>query len=331
MTKAYRVLVTDSMRGLTASAGVDPLAPVRAVAECTVWESAHRPTKEDLVQAVKGHDGLLCLLTDTVDRDVIEAGAGLRVISSVSVGVDHIDLAAASARGIPVGHTPGVLTETTADLALALMLAVGRRLIEADSDLRAGGWKNRWELDGFLGRDLHGATLGLIGLGGVGVAVARRAAAFGMRILGWSRSARTLAGVERVELEELLAESDFLSIHLASTEETRGLIDASAFARMKPGAILVNTSRGDVVDEAALIAALESGHLGGAGLDVFDTEPIAADHPLMARKDVVLTPHIASASIATRLRMAERAVENLLDGLEGRSLPHCANANQLDP
>ena len=327
----HRVFVTDSMRGLADAAGCDPLAPVRAVADCTVWESSHRPSVEDLREGVHGQDALLCLLTDPVDASVIEAGDALRVISSVSVGVDHIDLTAASVRGIPVGHTPGVLTETTADLAFALMLAVGRRLVEADADLRAGGWKNRWELDGFLGRDMHGATLGLIGLGGVGMAVARRAAAFGMRILGWSRSDRTLAGVERVELDQLLSDSDFVSVNLASTPETRGLVDAAALARMKPGAILVNTARGDVVVEADVVAALESGHLGGVGLDVFDHEPIKPDHPLIGRKNVVLTPHIASASIATRLRMAERAVENLLDGLEGRPLPHCANARDLDP
>jgi glyoxylate reductase len=242
------------------------------------------------------------------------------------VGLDHVDLAAAAARGIPVGHTPGVLTETTADLAFALLLAAARRVTEADRFVRDGAWTaaRHWEPELFLGRDVHGATLGIVGLGAIGRALARRGAGFGMRVLGWSRSAREVPGVTRASLEALLAESDFVSLHVALTDETRGLIDARALARMKPGAILVNTTRGGVVDEAALAAALRDGRLAGAALDVFEREPLPAGSPLVGLPNLVLTPHIGSASVATRGRMADLAVANLLAGLEGLPLPNAA-------
>jgi glyoxylate reductase len=331
MSDPERVFVTHDMRGLTERAGRDPLAPLRARAACTVWSDARRPDARALRAGLRGHAALVCLLTDRIDASVIEAADVLRVISTVSVGFDHIDLAAASARGIAVGNTPGVLTETTAELALALLLATTRRVAEADADVRAGRWtrERRWELDGYLGRDLAGATLGIVGLGAVGRAVAARAAAFGMRIVGWSRSDRAVPGVERVPFDTLLAESDFVSLHVASTPETRGLIDASALARMKPGAVLVNTARGDVASESDLVAALASGHLGGAGLDVFADEPIGADHPLTRFQNVVLTPHVGSASVVTRLRMADLAVANVLAVLDGGLPVHCANREAL--
>jgi glyoxylate reductase len=246
------------------------------------------------------------------------------------VGVDHVDVAAASARRIPVGFTPGVLTETTADLAFALLLAAARRVGEAERWLRGGAWseERRWEPDLLLGRDVHGATLGVVGLGAIGLAVARRAAGFGMRVLGWSRRPKPEAaalGVEAVSLPELLARADFVSVHVARTPETRHLIDAAALARMRPHAILVNTSRGDVVDEAALAAALRAGRLAGAGLDVFEREPLPKSSPLLGLENAVLTPHIGSASVATRARMAELAVDNLLAGLAGARMPRCAN------
>ena len=259
-----------------------------------------------------------------IDASLIEACPRLRVISSCSVGVDHIDLAAAAAHGIAVGNTPDVLTETTADLAFALLLCAGRRVLEADQFLRGGGWTpaRRWEPDLLLGRDLYGATLGVVGLGAIGQAVARRAQGFGMRVLGWSRTRRALPGVEWASLDALLAASDFVSLHVALAPETRGLIDAAAVARMKPGAVLVNTARGGLVDEAALALALREGRLAAAGLDVFENEPISNESPLLGLANVVLTPHIGSASVATRTRMAQLSVANLLAGLAGRPLPH---------
>jgi glyoxylate reductase len=296
-----------------------------------VWPGAGAPSPEDLGRGVRGMDGLLCLLTDRIDAALLEACPGLRALSSCSVGVDHIDLAAASARGIPVGHTPGVLAETTADLSLALLLAAARRIVEADRFVRAGSWtwEHRWDPDLLLGRDLHGAALGVVGLGAIGRAVARRARGFGMRVLGWSRTRRRVEGVEPVELGALLEGSDFVSIHVSLTPETRNLIDARALGRVRPGAVLVNAARGGIVDEGALVEALRSGRLAAAALDVFASEPLDPSSPLLEAPNLVLTPHIGSASVATRRRMADLAVENLLAGLEGRPLPHCANRTDL--
>ena len=292
-----------------------------------VWPGQGAPPPEALAEGARGADGLLCLLTDPVDAKLLEACSRLRVISSCSVGVDHVDLAAATARGIPVGHTPGVLAETTADLAFGLLLAAARRIVEADRHVREGGWtwEHRWDPDLLLGRDVHGATLGVMGLGAIGRAVAARARGFGMRVLGWSRTPRNFPGVEPVDLPGLLGAADFVSVHVALTPETRGLLDAGALGRMREGAILVNTSRGGVVDEVALASALRGGRLAGAALDVFAREPLDATSPLWDAPHLVLTPHIGSASIATRVRMADLAVENLVAGLEGRPMPHCAN------
>jgi glyoxylate reductase len=302
------------------------LARLARRCELAVWPGAGAPPPEALAAGARAADGLLCLLTDRIDAALLDACPRLRAISSCSVGVDHIDLAAAAARGIPVGHTPGVLVETTADLAFGLLLAAARRIVEADRFVRAGQWtyEHRWDPEALLGRDLHGATLGVIGLGEIGRAVARRAQGFGMRVLGWSRTPRRVEGVEACELPRLLAASDFVTLHLALARETRGLLGASAIASMRPGAILVNTARGGIVDEAALAAALASGQLAAAALDVFASEPLPATSPLLAAPNLVLTPHIGSASIATRTRMADLAVENLLAALEGRPLLHRA-------
>jgi glyoxylate reductase len=293
-----------------------------------VWPGPGAPTAAALRAGAEACEGLLCLLTDRVDRELLAACPRLRVVSSCSVGLDHVDLAAARERGIAVGHTPGVLTETTADLAFALLLAAARRVAEADRFVREGGWtaERRWEPDLLLGRDVHGATLGIVGLGAIGRAMARRGAGFDMRVLAWSRTRREVPGVAHVSLAELLARSDFVSLHVPLTPETRGLLGARALAGTKPGAVLVNTTRGGVVDEAALVEALASGRLAAAGLDVFAEEPLPAGSPLRALPNVVLSPHIGSASIATRARMADLAVENLLAGLEGRPLPHQAPA-----
>jgi glyoxylate reductase len=296
-------------------------------AELDVWPGPGAPSPCELLERTRDAEGLLCLLTDSIRSELIANCPRLRVISSCSVGLDHIDVAAASARGIPVGFTPGVLVETTADLAFGLLLASARRIPEAERFLRTGqwSWERRWEPELLLGGDVHGATLGLIGLGAIGQAVARRAAGFDMRLLGWTRSGRRVPGVELVTFDALLRESDLVSLHVALTPETRGLIGASQLAQMRSGAFLVNTSRGGVVDELALLHALESGHLGGAALDVFAVEPIDPSSPLLRAPNLILTPHIGSASIATRTRMADLAVENLLAGLEGRPLPACAN------
>jgi glyoxylate reductase len=303
------------------------LARLEPRVELDGWEQAGPPPAEVVARRAARAAGLLCLLTDRVDAALLQRCPGLRVVSSCSVGLDHVDVEAATLRGIPVGHTPGVLAETTADLSFALLLAAARRVVDADRKLRAGGWtrENLWQLDGFLGRDVHGAVLGVIGLGAIGRAVAVRARGFGMRVLGWSRTPRQLEGVEWTSLDELLGRADFVSVHVALTPETRGLLDAAALALMKPEAMLVNTARGGIVDERALASALRAGRLAGAALDVFASEPLDPASPLLDAPNLVLTPHIGSASVATRTRMAELAVDNLLAGLEGRPLPRCAN------
>lgn len=326
MKENPRVFVSDGMDGLARRAGRDLLAPLRAAADCRVWPHVRPAAREDLREELAEAEGVLCLLTDVLDAELLAGCPDLRVISSISVGVDHIDLDAATSQDIVVGNTPGVLTETTADLAFALLLTAGRRVVEAGDFLRTGAWaKSRWAIDSFVGRDLHGATLGIVGLGPIGQAVARRAQGFGMRVLGWSRSGREVPGVRGVALEQLFAEADFVSLHVALTAETRGLIDARALAAMKPGVVLVNTARGGVIDQPALVEALESGQLGAVGLDVFESEPIDAEHPLLGFPNAVLTPHIGSASVETRVRMVDLAVANLLAGLRGEPLPACAN------
>ena len=317
------VLATDRMAGFRTADGEPVLAPLLARTECEVWPGPGAIGAEALRSRIGAAEGLLCLLTDRIDAELLVEARKLRVISTVSVGVDHIDVEAARRRGIVIGHTPGVLTETTADLAFALMLAAARRVVESDVFLRAGRWRaeERWSPDMFAGRDVHGATLGIVGLGPIGQAMARRASGFGMQVLGWSRTPRDLPGVQAVRLDELLARSDFVSIHVALCEATRGLIGAEQLARMRPDAVLINTARGGVLDEAALASALRGGRLGAAALDVFAREPIAPDDPLIGLPNVVLTPHIGSASLATRTRMVELAVANLLAGLEGRPMP----------
>jgi len=321
-----RVFVSGDLPGRSED-GRDVLGPLRDISDCQVWSHTRIPSPSELREESSGCAGILCLLTDSIDRALIDATPTLRVISSCSVGVDHIDLAAATERGIRVGNTPGVLTDATADLTLGLLLAVARRLPEADRLVRASEWspERRWDPQMLLGSDLAGATLGIVGLGAIGCAVARRASGFGLRVIGWTRSGREVEGVESRSLDEVLAESDFLSIHVALADTTRNLIDAAAIAKMKPGAILVNTARGGIVDEAALAAAIDRGALAGAALDVFGEEPLEADSPLRNLPGVVFAPHIGSATYRTRERMARLAVANLIAGLQGRLLPSAAN------
>jgi glyoxylate reductase len=285
--------------------------------ELEVWPGRGAPEPGDLLRGAAHAEGILCLLTDRIDAALLAACPRLRVVSSCSVGLDHVDLAEAARRGIRVGHTPGVLAETTADLAFGLLLAAARRIVEADRFVRAGRWtrEHRWDPDAFLGPDVHGATLGVVGLGEIGRALARRAQGFGMRVLGWSRSPRAAPGVERVPLPALLRASDFVSLHVALTPETRGLLGRAELLQLRPGAVLVNAARGGILDEDALAEGLRSGRIAAAALDVFSREPLDPASPLLAAPNLVLTPHIGSASVATRTRMADLAVENLLAGL----------------
>ena len=280
---------------------------LRAEHEVEVWPERLPPPPE----ALRGHEGLLSLLTDQVGAEAMD---GLRAISNYAVGTDNVDLEAATARGVPVGNTPDVLTETTADLALALMLGLSRRLTEGDAYVRRGEWQT-WEPGLLLGEDLHGATVGIVGMGRIGKAVARRAEGFGCTVLN----------AREAGLGELLERSDFVTLHAPLTNETRGLIDAAALARMKPTALLINTARGPLVDTGALVEALRGGRIAGAALDVTNPEPLPGDHPLLEVPRLLVLPHLGSASRATREAMADMAVDNLLTGLRGERMPHCAN------
>jgi glyoxylate reductase len=329
-------------------------AALRRLAETArvdLWDDDAPPPHEELIVHLRDCDAVLSMVSDRLDAATIAAAPRLVAISNLAVGVDNIDLAAATRAGVAVGHTPGVLTETTADLAFALMLAAARRVAEGDRFVRSGRWR-MWTPRLMLGRDVWGATLGVIGWGAIGQAVARRAVGFGMRVLyaAHNSPSSTATGkpakskppvaarlssaiavaiaapaAECVELSRLLAESDFISLNLPLTAQTRHLIGVRELAAMKRGAIVVNTARGAVIDQAALAESLRSGHLGGAGLDVTETEPIAADDPLLKLANVVITPHIGSASYATRHRMAELAVDNILDVFAGRLPRNCAN------
>jgi lactate dehydrogenase-like 2-hydroxyacid dehydrogenase len=293
-----------------------------------VWEDDWPIPYETLVDWCAGVDGLYCLLTDRIDDQVLEAaGPQLKVISQMAVGVDNIDAAACTRRGVPVGHTPGVLTGTTADLAIALMLAVMRRLTEAVEFVKQGRWQT-WRPMEMTGRDLTGSTVGIIGLGRIGQAVAKRLRGFDCKLL-YTQPERDLAdgifGASYVDFETLLHDSDVVTLHCPLKDDTRGLINTAALRQMKPTAILINTARGPMVDQDALLEAARDGTIAAAGLDVTTPEPLPADHPLLTLPNVVVLPHVGSATIGTRLRMAHMAVDNLLAGLAGERLPHCFN------
>ncbi len=311
------------------------LTELAGFARVDLWDDEMPPPRAVLLERIAHADAILTLLTDRIDAPVIAAAPRLRVISNLAVGVDNIDLDAATRAGVAVGHTPGVLTETTADLAFALLMAAARRIVEADSYTRQGRWRT-WGPRLMLGRDVFGATLGIVGWGAIGRAMARRAAGFSMRVLYTTRERKPagkphrhnkaeVPGARRVALDELLRESDFVSLHVPLTPETRAMLSAREFRAMKRGAILINTARGEVIDQRALYEALASGHLGGAALDVTSPEPIAPDDPLLTLPNAIVTPHIGSASHATRLRMAQIAVANIRDALAGRLPAYCAN------
>lgn len=297
--------------------------------ELDTWDEDRPIPRETLLARVKGVDGLFCLLTEKIDKELLEAaGPQLRVISQMGVGYDNIDVAAATTRMIPVGNTPGVLTDTTADMTFALMMAAARRLGEAERFVRANQWQT-WSPELLLGTDVYGATLGIIGFGRIGQAVAKRAKGFDMRVLYHNRTrhveAEAALGATYVDLETLLRESDFVSLNCALTPETRGLMGEAQFRLMKPTAILVNTARGPIVDQAALYRALADKVIGYAALDVTEPEPIRADDPLLTLENALIVPHIGSATVATREKMAAIAIANLLAGLQGQRLPQCIN------
>ncbi len=321
----FKVFVTREMP----AAALDRLSEH---CQMEVWDAFLPPDYDVILKKMGDLSGLLCLLTDRIDARLMDAAPNLKVISNMAVGYDNIDVAAANERRIPVGNTPGVLTETTADFAFALLMAVARRIPEGRQYVQDGKWLT-WHPTVLSGQDVFGATLGIIGSGRIGAAVARRAQGFNMRILVNSLESeediRQLGG-EKVSLDQLLVESDFVSLHVPLTDETHHLISERELALMKPTSILINTARGSVLDPKALYAALKNGQILAAGLDVTDPEPIPLDDPLLSLDNCLVVPHIASASVATRAKMAEMAVDNVIAGLLGEPLPTCVNPEVFD-
>ena len=295
------------------------------------WQDAAQIPRRELLARVRDKQGLICLLTEQVNIELLDAAPKLRIVANVAVGYDNIDVAACTRRGVVATNTPGVLDETTADFAWTLLMAVARRLVEGDQFVRTGQWKG-WALDQLCGTDVWGKTLGIVGLGRIGRAMARRAAGFGMQVLYTDRS-RAPESVERDlhaeyrDLNALLAESDFVSLHVPLTAETRELISTPQLARMKPTAFLINAARGPIVDEAALVSALERGKIAGAALDVYEQEPFI--HPGLRRPNVVLAPHLGSASLETRTKMACMAAENVVALFSGQRPPNALNPDVL--
>jgi glyoxylate reductase len=296
--------------------------------EVEYWRGPARPPRATLLEKVAGKDALLCLLTEKINDEILSAGPNLKIVANIAVGFDNIDVPACTRRKVFASNTPGVLDETTADFAFTLLTAVARRLLEGDRLTRSGKWTG-WDLDQLCGTDIWGKTLGLVGFGRIGRAVARRAGGFNMRVI-YADAIRAPLDAERelkaeyVSMDRVFAESDFLSLHVPLLPETRGLISTARLSQMKPTAFIINTSRGPVVDEAALVAALEAHKIAGAALDVYEKEPQV--HPgLVGRSDVILAPHIASASVDTRTKMAVMACENVIAALDGKKPPNALN------
>jgi glyoxylate reductase len=295
------------------------------------WTDSERPPRDEVLRRVKDKDGLICLLTERVNEEFLRAAPKLRIASNVAVGYDNIDVDACTKRGVVVTNTPGVLDETTADFAWTLLMAVARRVPEGEALARSGNWKG-WNLDQLCGADVWGKTLGIVGFGRIGRSVARRASGFQMKII-YTDAVRASEEVEKsvnaefCDMNSLLAESDFISLHVPLLPETRGMFNGPKFLRMKPTAFVINTSRGPVIDEAALVAALENKKIAGAALDVFENEPFL--HPGLKRSNVVLTPHIASASLETRTKMAVMAANNIVALFKGQRPPNILNPDIL--
>lgn len=302
-------------------------------ANCDIqyWGESERPPREELLRRVRDREGLICLLTEKVNEELLRAAPKLRIVSNVAVGFDNIDVDACTKRGVVATNTPGILDETTADFAWTLLLAVARRLGEGEALARSGNWKG-WNLDQLCGADVWGKTLGIVGFGRIGRAVARRALGFQMKVIYTdavrsSEDAEKAVNAEFRDMNTLLAESDFISLHVPLLPETRALFDAPKFYRMKPTAFLINTSRGPVVDEAALVAALENAKIAGAALDVYENEPFI--HPGLKRPNVVLAPHLASASMETRSKMAAMAATNIVALFKGQRPANMLNQEVL--
>jgi len=305
------------------------LDTLQSLATVEVWRERQPPPYDVLLEKAGAIDGILCLLTDRIDQQMIEAAPSLKVISQMAVGYDNIDVAAATGRKIPVGHTPGVLTDATADLTWALLTAAARRVVEGDRFTRSGQWQT-WEPELLLGPNIAGATLGILGFGRIGQAIARRATGFDMRVLYTSRTRCSLEleqslGVECVSVHRLLQDSDFVTIHTPLSDDTYHFFGDDEFAQMKSSAILINTARGAIVNPDALYRALSRGQIAGAALDVTEPEPIPMNSPLLRLENLIITPHIGSASLQTRQKMATMAIENLVAGLTGKFLPYCVN------
>ncbi len=302
-------------------AGLALLRAAPEITELRIWPEELPPTPDQLAGLLRGCDGAVTLLSDRIDAAVLDREPRLRVVANFAVGYDNIDVDAATARGVVVCNTPDVLTHATADCAFALLMASARRIVEAADYVQAGRWRT-WGPQLLLGQELHGRTLGIVGPGRIGTEVARRGTGFGMRLLGWSRSGRlsdeaAALGMTAVALDVLLAESDFVSLHVPLSEETRHLIGERELGLMRPTAILVNTARGPVVDQAALVRALVAGTIAGAGLDVTDPEPLPADHPLVREPRAIVVPHIGSATVSARDEMARLAASGVLAALRG--------------
>jgi glyoxylate reductase len=292
------------------------LERLQAEHEVDVWDENTPPPREALLEHAAKADGLLTIITERVDAELFDAAPSVKAVANLAVGTDNIDLDEAARRGIPVGNTPGVLTDATADIAFALLLGIARRIAEGDRQVRDGAWAP-WYPTHMIGGDTTGTTLGIVGWGRIGQAMARRGEGFGMEVIHHSRSSG-------VPLDELLERADYVSLHTPLTDDTRHLIGAPELRRMKPTAYLINTARGGVVDQVALREALELGEIAGAGLDVTDPEPLPADDPLLEAPNLLVVPHVGSATTRTRSRMAEMAVDNLLAALAGRDMPHRA-------
>ncbi len=307
----------------------DAIEMIQAEADTELWQDELPPPRDILLEKVKGVDGLLCLLTDKVDAELMDtAGSQLKVISQIAVGYDNIDVASATKRGIPIGNTPEVLTQTTADATWALLMAAARRIGEGERAVRSGKWRT-WHPLHYLGQDVYGSKLGIVGLGRIGLEVAKRGFGFDMEVM-YSDIVRredleAQYPLRYVDMDTLLRESDFVSLHAVLDESTYHLIDEEALAKMKPTAVLVNASRGPVVDRKALYQALRDGGIAAAGLDVTEPEPIPMDDPLLTLENCVIVPHIGSASVATRREMSRIAAQNLINGLKGERLLTCVN------
>lgn len=312
------VLVTRSLVDATATARLAEVADVRE------WTNDHAIDRESLLNLVRGCGGVLSMLTDRIDGDILDASKDLLVVSNMAVGVDNIDLAACAERGIAVGHTPDVLTDTTADTAWMLLLATSRRMVEGLDSVREGRW-GPWAPDELLGRDASGTTLGVVGMGRIGMAVARRAAGFGMDVIYSSRSAKPAAaalGYHHRDLTSLLGSSDHVVVAVDLNADTRGMIGEAELAAMKPSASLINIARGPIVQTDALVDALSAGIIRCAGLDVTDPEPLPPDHPLVELPNCTVIPHMGSSTWRTRIAMTNLAVDNLIAGIAGEPLPH---------